>query len=166
MVDYFILTEMSKNFDGYRSSTFLFKKKSGKLHIGPVWDNDLAWGNMSQCTADSTGGWQYNFGDYCSGDGLQIPFWWKRFYEDKEFHEKLVRRWTELSITDFSTARIYATMDSLCNIVQSASEEHFRLWDPGAYVFTATASRSWSDEIRCMKKWIAARMDWLDANIR
>jgi hypothetical protein len=40
-IDYLILNEFSKNIDGYRFSTYLYKdkdSKGGKLKMGPIWD--------------------------------------------------------------------------------------------------------------------------------
>lgn len=37
-VDYFLLTELTKNPDGYRGSTYMHKDKGGLLAMGPAWD--------------------------------------------------------------------------------------------------------------------------------
>ena len=47
-VDYFLFTELTKNPDGYRHSTYFFKDKPGskdgdKLTMGPVWDYNIAF---------------------------------------------------------------------------------------------------------------------------
>ncbi len=48
-VDFFLLNEVSRNVDGYRLSTFLYKDKDsvgdGKLVFGPIWDFNLGFGN-------------------------------------------------------------------------------------------------------------------------
>ncbi len=49
-IDFFIINELSKNVDAYRLSTYLYKDNisyGGKLHIGPVWDYDIAWHNCN-----------------------------------------------------------------------------------------------------------------------
>lgn len=49
-IDYFLITELSKNIDGYRISTFLYKHRiseGGKLVAGPLWDYNIAWGNVN-----------------------------------------------------------------------------------------------------------------------
>ena len=46
-IDYLIISELSKNVDGYRLSTFLYKdsdENNGKLNMGPVWDYNLSFG--------------------------------------------------------------------------------------------------------------------------
>ena len=74
-VDYFLLNELSKNVDGYRISTYFFKQKDsdgGLLHMGPVWDYDIAWGNADYYGGDVSSGYSYIFNH--PGDGNQVPF--------------------------------------------------------------------------------------------
>ncbi|HTF03802.1 MAG TPA: CotH kinase family protein, partial [Bacteroidia bacterium] len=91
-VDYFLLNEISRNVDGYRISTYLYKDKAsngGKLVMGPCWDYDIAWGNANYCLGDDLTGWAINFAEPCSGDGYQIPFWWDRLFQDTAFQNKV-----------------------------------------------------------------------------
>ncbi len=48
MVDYMLIQEFSMNGDAYGTpSTYLYKKRNGKLFWGPLWDFDyVAWGNL------------------------------------------------------------------------------------------------------------------------
>ena len=43
-IDFFILNEFAHNPDAYRLSTFMYKDKNEKLHMGPIWDFNLAFG--------------------------------------------------------------------------------------------------------------------------
>ena len=36
-IDHHIIVEMTKNIDGFRISTFMYKDRNGKLCMGPVW---------------------------------------------------------------------------------------------------------------------------------
>jgi len=40
LVDFLIINEFSMNYDSYGRSTFLYKKKKFKLHIGSSWVYD------------------------------------------------------------------------------------------------------------------------------
>lgn len=44
-VDYFIINEFFTNYDAGWNSTFLYKDRDGKIHIGPFWDFDGAMDN-------------------------------------------------------------------------------------------------------------------------
>jgi spore coat protein CotH len=44
MINYYIVESMSENGDAFRNgSTYLYKKRDGKLYWGPLWDFDIAW---------------------------------------------------------------------------------------------------------------------------
>lgn len=84
-IDFFIINEVSKNVDGYRLSTYLFKQKDsdgGKLHMGPMWDFNLGFGNANYCTQGNPEGWVTNFNSICGQDYWLIPFWWSKLYTD------------------------------------------------------------------------------------
>src|SRR5690606_39010272 len=57
-LSYYFVNELFRNVDGnLRLSTFLYKKRGGKLFFGPVWDFDLAIGNANYGDADRVEGW-------------------------------------------------------------------------------------------------------------
>ena len=56
-IDFMLLNEISKNVDGYRLSTFMYKNKDskdGRLKMGPIWDLTSLLG-MSIITAEPDG---------------------------------------------------------------------------------------------------------------
>ena len=46
-IDHHILVEVTKNIDGFRLSTFMYKDRNSKLHMGPIWDYNLSLGNAN-----------------------------------------------------------------------------------------------------------------------
>ena len=89
---YWILIEVSRNVDGYRLSTFLYKdkdSKGGKLTIGPPWDFDIAFGNADYCNGQSYQGFSWQFNTICPEDGYQLPFWWDKLLQDSFFLDSL-----------------------------------------------------------------------------
>ena len=44
-IDYMIINELSANADAYQYSTFYHKDRNGKLRAGPIWDQNLTFGN-------------------------------------------------------------------------------------------------------------------------
>jgi len=58
-VNTILLNELTRNVDGYRLSTYMYKdkdSKGGKLTMGPTWDHNLAWGNADYCNGSNTTG--------------------------------------------------------------------------------------------------------------
>ena len=89
--DYFFSNEVSKNVDGYRISTYLYKDRNKTLKAGPAWDYDIAYGNADYCGGDDTLNWAYQFP--CTGDYYQIPAWWPRMLTDSNFTNQMRCRW-------------------------------------------------------------------------
>ena len=169
-IDYFIMNEVSRNVDGYRLSTFLYKDKysnGGKLHIGPVWDYNIAWWNANYCSGSSTTGWAYNFNSVCT-DNYMVPFWWARLMQDTTFKSNLKCRWTELRQTVLSIPSIFSYIDSTVSLLNEAQVRHFTKWPIlGVYTWPNPnpIPTSYPGEITAMKTWIQNRITWLDANM-
>jgi hypothetical protein len=170
-IDFFIMNEVSKNVDGYRLSTYLFKEKDsdgGKLHMGPIWDFNLGFGNANYCTQGNPEGWVTNFNNICNGDYWLIPFWWSRLYSDGAYRNKLAARWTELRTNQLQTSRILTYIDSVANVLNEESQQrNFQRWPvlstyvwPNYYVGPTFAA-----EVSWLKNWVVDRLTWMDANM-
>lgn len=167
-VDNFILNEWSKDVDAYRLSTYFHKdkeSKGGKIHAGPFWDFNFAFGN----------------GDYCEGfmiEGINLyrcaggssPFWWDRMLKDNIFLSAMRCRWDELRETILSDAYINQFIDHQIDLLAESQERNYERWPIlGQYVwpnppFYADA-QSHQLIAQTMKDWINARAAWLDENL-
>ncbi|MBT3748884.1 MAG: T9SS type A sorting domain-containing protein [Bacteroidetes bacterium] len=166
-IDFFILNEISRNVDGYRLSTFMYKDKDsngGKLHMGPIWDFNLGFGNANYCEGQKVQGWGYRFNENCYGDVWQVPFWWERLLEDPAFRNKLKTRWMVLREGALHTDSIFQWLDIKTDELEGAIDRNFDSWPifsqwvwPNSYV-----GNSYQDEIDFLKEWISERMTWLD----
>jgi subtilisin-like proprotein convertase family protein len=170
-VDYFILSELSRNVDGYRISTYLYKEKitdGGKLVIGPCWDYDIAWGNADYCLGDDVTGWAINFAEPCSGDYWQIPFWWDRLLQDTNFTNRLRCRWEELSNTVLAVSYLHNYCDSMQTYLTEGAARNFITWPIlGTYVWPnpGPIPTTYAGEVQELKTWITLRYAWMDANM-
>ena len=168
-IDFFILNEFSKNPDGFRLSTYLHKEKGGKLKMGPIWDFNLAFGNVNYCDGDSPYGWAHRFNDICSGDNWQVPFWWNRFLDDPEYVSLLKERWailrSEILSSDTVLVRLRELQENLKG--SSAIDKNFGKWlILGKYIWpNKFIGDSYDSEINYLEEWINQRFDWLDQNI-
>ncbi|MFY9308312.1 MAG: CotH kinase family protein [Bacteroidia bacterium] len=167
-IDYFIISELSKNIDGYRLSTYLYKENisaGGKLNIGPVWDYDLAWHNCNYGNAFDPAGWEYQLPD----TAYPSPTWWSRFMEDQNFKNMLACRWNELRQTLINTSYLNNYIDAAAAVLNEAQNRNFRQWPIlGSYIAPNPQTQintSYQGEVDDLKNWIAARIPWLDAAI-
>ncbi len=170
-VKYFILNEISKNVDGYRLSTYLYKSKDthgNKLHIGPPWDYDIAFANANYCGGNVDTGWAFNFGMECSGDVFQVPFWWKKLMSDTSFQNHLKCTYDSLRTTILDTTNLFHWIDSVALFLNNAKDRNFDIWPIlGLYVWPnpSPIPASYAGEIEELKIWLRKRLHWMDAHI-
>lgn len=162
-IDFFIISEFTKNIDAYRLSTFLYNKNINdsipKFYIDPIWDFNFAYGLT-------------NYNDGFNPEGFvftsdkHVPFWWGKLYNNNTFNQALKTRYVELRKTTLTKANINNTIDSLVNIVEQPSENNFKKWT----VLNATdfwpnyyLGKTYEDEINYLKKWINQRLEFLDS---
>jgi predicted Rdx family selenoprotein len=168
-IDYFLVTELSKNVDGYRISTFLHKQHSsqgGKLIAGPFWDYNIAWGNANYCEGNLTTGWEINFNSICGGS-WQNPFWWNRMLDDPLFANEVQCRWTELRSTILSNNALSTFIDSIGSQLTLPAERHFQQWPIlGTYVWpNQYIGQTYQQELGYLKNWVLSRATWMDNNM-
>ena len=165
MVDFLIINEMSKNVDGYRLSTYLYKNNDivdKKLHMGPVWDYDIAWHNCNDWNTLQANGWQYDrvMNEY------PIPNWWSKAAQDTNFTNLLWCRWTELRDSVFRTSAFYAYIDSVENLLEESRVRNFIQFPIiGTYINPNPqdqANATYQSEVEDLKNWIASRCGWMD----
>ena len=171
-IDYFLVSEVSRNIDGYKKSRYFHKDRGDiddHIYAGPVWDFDWAWKNIYDCaeTRNKIGaGWAYKVNDCIR---TYSPGWYVRLLEDQGFANKVNCRYTALRQTTLSLDSIYAFMDSIYNIVIEPQVHHYNRWDilgkgTGAPEMDAP-SQTYDEEFNRLKDWIATRITWLDANM-
>jgi subtilisin-like proprotein convertase family protein len=163
-IDYSIMNEISKNVDGYRLSTYLFKERDsrgGKFRMGPIWDFNLAWNNADYNNSSSPIGWEI---DLSSG----LPFWWKRFRQDTAYVKAYYCRWNQLRQSTLSLYNIYRFIDSTYNQLEEASYRNFQRWPVmGNYIWPNPSPLSYSmrEEVDSLKSWILKRCEWIDSEL-
>lgn len=167
-VDYFIITELSRDLDGYRVSVYFHKdkdSKGGKLTMGPFWDYNICFGNANFMQAGSTQGWaEEGIG---AGDWYEIPFWWDRFREDPYFETVLKYRWEELRKDVISKNTINHFIDSVQVLLSDAQKRNFEKFNVlGSYVWPNNyIGGTYQNEVNYLKQWVSDRIDWLDRQI-
>ena len=149
-VDYYIITEITKNTDTMWGSSFMNLKRGGKLKMGPVWDYDLAYGNYSGIPA------------MADSEGFRVRNnpWYTRLFMDESFVSRVKERY----------AFFYARKNDVANWINSTASyleysvvENDNKWGvlytdawPNVYVMG-----SYKNEVQFLKEWIFKRMDWL-----
>lgn len=171
-VKYLLLNEVSKNVDGYRISTFMYKDKNskgGKLKAGPPWDYDITYGNANYCEGNRFDGFAYNFNSVCPSDFWTVPFWWDRLLRDPSFVQELREEYVfQRKKGALQLERINAHIDSMSVEIKEAQARNFQKWRIlGIYVWPQSApyASTWEGEVNELRNWIKNRIDWLDNNL-
>ena len=171
-VNFFILNEVTRNVDGYRLSTYLYKdkeSKGGKIKMGPAWDFNIAFGNADYLNGWMTNGFVYKAMENDGGknDYWQVPFWWNKLIQDASFRKALATRWKEARTSFLNLTTINTTIDSAQVVLKDPLTRNFqkyplfgkKIW-PNYYVGFTIA-----DEVSWLKNWIQGRLTWLDAQM-
>ncbi|MBK6281614.1 MAG: CotH kinase family protein [Draconibacterium sp.] len=167
-IDYFIITELSRNLDGYRVSVYFHKdkdSKGGKLTMSPFWDYNICFGNANFFSAGNTVGWASD--GIGAGDWYEIPFWWDRFREDPYFETLLKYRWEKLRKNVISKNTINYFIDSCQNVLNEAQVRNFEKFNVlNTYVWPNNyIGGTYANEVNYLKTWISSRLDWIDTQI-
>jgi hypothetical protein len=162
-IDFMLVNEIGKNIDGFVFSTYLYKEKDsdgGKLHLGPLWDFNLAFGNVDYlANAQFAPGWMWN-------DQYRM-FWFRRMMQDPAFADQMKCRWTRLR-TSFLTDQYFPNkIDSIAAVLNAAQQRNYTRWPIlGTYVWpNQFVGATYADELNFLKTWIQQRLDWMDANL-
>lgn len=168
-VDYFVMTELTKNVDGYRLSTYFYKdrnSKNGKIVMGPLWDYNLAFGNADYYDGFRPTDWQYRLNQPRT-DTYRIPFWWGQLMKDSVFVNRVKGKWRFLRSNVLKLENIHRYIDSTSTVLNEAQIRNFQRWPiigqrvwPNYYV-----GSSYRDEVNFLKNWIKDRLTWLDNNL-
>lgn len=162
-IDNMLLSELGKNVDGFRYSTYMYKDKDshgGKLVLGPLWDFNLAYGNVdyNDAVEQAAGGWLYN-------DSRM--FWFARLVQDANFKNKMKTRWAALRDNELSNTRITFLIDSMAASYAEAQVRNYQRWPIlGVYVWpNQYIGSTYAQEVAWFKNWIITRANWMDANM-
>lgn len=172
-IDYLLVNEAARNIDAYRLSTFLYKdrdSKDSKLHVGPVWDFDLGFGNTRFSEGADTIGWDLVVmpGLLASSVGeYHIPQWWIRLSEDSTFWQAAGTRWAALRRGPLSTPAIMGMIDSIAAHIDEAQARNFVRWpilDQDVWE-NPYVGGTYANEVSYLKAWTTARLAWMDTTL-
>ncbi len=157
VADYYIINELSLNFDAFSKSWFMYKDNDmidGRLKYGPLWDYNVAW---CYYLGQDVNGWRN------TGSPILSFSYIKR---DTTFAHLLISKWNNYRKGILSTEAIFGLIDSITAAIAPAIERNYQIWpviqynEYGGYV--GLTYKDWLNE---MKTWIEGRLLWMDENI-
>lgn len=165
-VDWILIHELSYNLDAcYRRSCYFTKDKGGKLKMGPIWDFDLAFGNLSVDNPD--------YDDLLTigseeEDAYVKPNWCTYLLKDPEFCARLYARWEEIRQPLLEEAN--RVIDMYSALLDGSQQENFEVWQiwgirAGYQSRWCADADSYPEQIRYLKDFLEKRAEWLDGHL-
>lgn len=165
-IDWFLIHELTYNLDScFHRSCFLIKDRGGKLELGPVWDFDLAFGNMYMDNPD------YNdwatVGSSNSDSYIGVN-WFNYLMTDESFRSKARARWAEVKDTLIEAAN--AAIDEAQADMMPSVDDNFAVWDtldiPNGFQPQSMESVStYTEQVQYVRRFITKRSVWIDKNL-
>jgi hypothetical protein len=152
-INYILINELASNVDAYMFSSYFHKDRNGKLRAGPIWDNDLTYGNdlyFWGFDRSKTDIWQFS-----NGDNEGSRFWWDLF-NNTMFRCYLTKRWNELTQPGqpLNLSGIETFIDQTVATISEAVAREYTLW--------GTAGDH-SQRIADIKSFLSSRIAWITA---
>jgi hypothetical protein len=176
-IDFFIIQELSRNYDGFMHSVYFHKDidnvNISKIKCGPVWDFDWAFNNInvSNCTdfaAADGSGWSYKIND-CNVHSVNSTEWHVRMLQDTDYINLQRCRWERLRKTILDTVYLFKHIDSVATYLNESQARHYTRWGHISVnvgnCHAGPIPSTFVGHVQQLKDWLKIRAAWLDGNL-
>ena len=157
-MDYFLINELTCNYDAGSLSTYIYKEVDGRYKMC-VWDFNSAC-DAYQEQAIPTDEFR-----------LQNGLWFKMLFMDSGFTDRVIERYYELRKTYFSEEYLFGFMDDSVDYLGDAIDRNNEKW---GYTYGSDYDllhpqdrnpRSYDEAVTQMKTFLTRRLSFMDENI-
>lgn len=156
LVNYYLVQELLKDKDAAMgSSVYLHKDRGGPLKMSPLWDFDIAAGNINF----------YQSAMYPEGWYLRnTTAWFDVLMRTPAFKDRVKARWKPFKE---SIKSLPAYIDNQAAILEQSQQRNFARWPIlNTYVWpNQVVTGSYRGEVNWLKDWLKKREAWMDRNI-
>lgn len=158
LVDFYLINEYLRNNDAFYSSTFVKKERGGKLTFGPLWDFDLAAGNVKFNGNASPIGWWLREPNNVNASYI------KQLLTDPAFEQHVKARWQHLRQ---QLPALQAYIQQSAEVLQASQARNFQRWDVLNTPISPSplALGSYEAEVSHLRDWLAQRAAWMDEQL-
>ena len=151
-VDWYLIQEIGKNLDGnFDTSCYMHFARGGKLKMGPIWDMDVAYGNIDQANQTCY---------YPEGFHIKYVQWFARLFRDPAFVRRVKERFNYFYRRQND---ILANINADAQYLKYSVQENDNVWHL-LNVKTWPNYNMWGsyqNEVQELKTWFVNRMEWL-----
>lgn len=155
-IDWYIINELTKNHDAkMQLSVYLcYNPITEKFYFGPIWDFDIASGNINYDNCDKTQGYWISKAE-----------WIKQLLNSTEVQKMLKDRWNQKKTEVFNTINEYIPQRAA--YINQAQEWNFKAWKiQGIKTWPQPELQgSFEKEIAYLMNWQNERYNWFDSEI-
>jgi len=164
-IKFYFIQELSANPDGCRTSVFMYKDGANDvLHLGPVWDFDLAVANCNKTD------WGYDTDrDYIANIKRHMEKsidWYTQLFKIPEFRQEVVRIYNEEIKEAFLTAT--NMIDENESLITESAKMNLEKWNLlgkdnlfGTYR-GHTYKNTYKEEVELLHNWVEERVEYLN----
>ena len=163
---HFLVGELSGNTDTYWS-VFMYKQRDENLmHVGPVWDFDLAFHNDKRIYPVNTkSDYIYRSGGSCAGN--MRNFVDNIVVKDAAAKRKMLEIWDEARQSGLTEENLLTYIDNWANVLQQSQHLNFLRWPilNQKVHQNVVAKGSFQAEVDVVKTFMKERIAWMDKKL-
>lgn len=160
LIDYVITSELTGNYDACISNYIYKDKTDSKLKFGPIWDNDLSFGNYGETQ---------NKHIYNTGKADYAPFGMlvQRFFSDAVFMKAYKRKWDKLNANNSIVSFINDKVSTISSSISCSWEDNSTRWPLNEKLIswgglTYDNSTDYSTVLKDITEYVSAHTSWLN----
>ena len=155
VIEWLWINELYKDTDArFYSSVYFYKDRNNLLNMGPIWDFDIAAGNVNYNNNNNPLGWQ-----------VKYTSWIIRLFKDPTFEKAAYDRWNDLKTTVIP--ELLSSLETQSAFLQLSQEQNFLKWpilDKHVWP-NAVVTGSYAGEVDYLRHWLETRISWIDAQV-
>jgi hypothetical protein len=151
MANYLIVYMLTANEEiNHPKSTYIYKTKTGKFTMGPIWDFDWAYSYEKSLVYFSS----FNKPMFWSSSSVGEKFF-SRFLLDPKIKTLVKQQWSGFKTNKFS--ELLTFVDEYSTLIEGARGRDYQIWKRGNFDFKG--------DVVTLKKWLQNRAGFMDTYI-
>ena len=151
LANYLIVYMLTDNEEiDHPKSTYIYKTKTGKYTMGPIWDFDWAYGFEKTLVHFNS----FNKPLFWSPPAVGTKFF-SKFLTDPKIKTLVKQQWAGFKTNKFS--ELLTFVDEYASLIEGARGRDYQIWKRGNFDFKG--------DVATLKKWLQNRASYMDTYI-
>ena len=164
LINWYLVTEISANVDGFYSTYFYKDKGDPLLYWGPCWDNDIAYNNDNRT---DRGAGANTTRQLMSDVGYgAVRGWVRQMKSDPWFNARVWERFSALT-ADGLEDYLLGVIDSLSGVLGEAQERNYQRWGISTRMYhEMVLYSSYGQYVADLRQFVTAHLAYLAAVLK